>query len=87
MAKKKKAAKKPKKKAGKEQKVLMHRRDGAWEEWAAWHLGARITVPPEQHLGWEIIKDRDVTQADYIEEYDRWVKMEWSGDGSPFELF
>jgi len=57
MAKKKKKTKKQSQ--YKHQKILMHRLDGPWEEWASWHLGPVHTVPPEQHPGWNVLEDRD----------------------------
>ncbi len=89
----KKQPKKPAKLSGKKkasasavEKVLLRRHNGQWVEYAAWHLGPLDTQGPGAHHGWEIINDLPVTQEPWTADYDRWVKMRWTGAGLPFDL-
>jgi hypothetical protein len=68
------------------EKVLVRRLEGNWEEWAAWHTGGVATTAPDTHVGWHITAEHPVTAEHWAERYDRWVKMEWRGEGTPFDL-
>jgi hypothetical protein len=69
------------------EKVLVRRLDGHWEEWASWHVGGITSTEPDTQIGWKVIADHPITAEHWSERYDRWVKLEWLGHGTPFDLY
>jgi hypothetical protein len=69
------------------EKVLVRRLEGNWEEWASWHSGGVTSTGPDTQVGWQVIADHPISAEPWSDRYDRWVKLEWFGHGTPFDLY